>query len=155
MMIRTGTAHTAISILVECDHLGAYTASWLEARYFQANRNVMTMTGTTTNSISSVAVMIRFRSSRPTWPLGSSKVMLQPDSNNLLRARRGPSQPRTLRNPLADRRSPASGTGSGLPRLLDQELQKDELQDPVSPHRIADKSALGQPELRQSVNRLA
>jgi hypothetical protein len=43
----------------------------------------MTMTGTTTNSISSVAVMIRLRCSRPTWPVGLSKVMLQPPSNNV------------------------------------------------------------------------
>lgn len=66
-----------------------------------------------------------------------------------------PPQPGALRHTLANRRSPAPGVGRGLPGLLDQELQKNELQDPVSPHRTADKSALGHSELEQALNLLA
>src|SRR5476651_672290 len=57
-MIAIGTAHTTASIRWEYDQFGVYVASVFDSRYFQAKYSVMKITGTTTSSISSVAVMI-------------------------------------------------------------------------------------------------
>src|ERR1700730_11172867 len=58
-----------------------YLARVLEARYFQAKTKVSTITGTTTISISHVAVMMMERSSIPICPSGSRTAQLQPPRN--------------------------------------------------------------------------
>src|ERR1700712_672676 len=65
-MIAMGTAHTTASMRCEYDQLGMYAAAVFDSRYFQAKYSVMKITGITTTSISSVAVMIRDFSSAAT-----------------------------------------------------------------------------------------
>src|SRR4051812_4213591 len=77
-MMAHGTAHTTASIRWEYDQLGWYVASVFEARYFQANTSVSTITGITTISINRVDVMISDFSSAAICPFGSRSDMLQP-----------------------------------------------------------------------------
>ena len=73
-MITQGTSQTTASMRLEWCQSGLYSAWVFEARYFQANARVITITGMTTISISRVAVMIRVRSSMPTCPFGLNRV---------------------------------------------------------------------------------
>src|SRR5471032_2050808 len=77
-MMAIGTAHTTASMRCEYDQSGVYVASVFDSRYFQAKYSVSKITGITTTSISSVAVMIRDFSSAATCPLGSSTDKWQP-----------------------------------------------------------------------------
>ncbi len=81
-MITQGTSQTTASMRLEWCQSGLYSAWVFEARYFQANARVITITGMTTISISRVAVMIRVRSSMPTCPFGLNRVMSQPPSSS-------------------------------------------------------------------------
>ncbi len=65
-MIAHGTAQTTASMRCEYDQLGMYVAAVFDSRYFQAKYSVSKITGITTTSISSVAVMIRDFSSAAT-----------------------------------------------------------------------------------------
>src|SRR4051812_16204617 len=80
-MIAHGMLQTTASMRCEYDQLGVYVAEVLDARYFQANHSVRMITGTTTISISSVAVMISDFSSAAIWPLGSRIELWQPLSS--------------------------------------------------------------------------
>ncbi|MNR40810.1 hypothetical protein D3C85_1591360 [compost metagenome] len=65
-MMMQGISQTTTSILVECDQSGSYRAALLVARYFQAKTSVRTITGTTTSSMSQVAIRMMPLMSTPT-----------------------------------------------------------------------------------------